>query len=119
MLVASSQGGIQALSRSYFGKIIPKKNAGEFFGFYNIFGKFAAIMGPFLVGIISQATGSSRYGVLSISVLFIIGLALMLRVRRFNNSNSGNDSDAGSTTGTAPDSPQEITIEPPSGSEKS
>ena len=86
MLVASSQGGIQALSRSYFGKIIPKKNAGEFFGFYNIFGRFAAIMGPFMVGIISQATGSSRYGVLSISILFIAGLILVLRLRRFNTS---------------------------------
>ena len=60
MLVATSQGGIQALSRSYFGKIIPKKNSGEFFGFYNIFGRFAAILGPFLVGIVSQISGFFR-----------------------------------------------------------
>jgi UMF1 family MFS transporter len=80
MLVATSQGGIQALSRSYFGKIIPKENSGEFFGFYNIFGRFAAILGPFLVGIVSQFSGSSRYGVLSIGVLFIIGFILLFRL---------------------------------------
>ncbi len=80
MLVASSQGGIQALSRSYFGKLIPKENSNEFFGFYNIFGKFAAIMGPAIMGVVTQVTGSSQYGVLSIAVLFIIGLILLLRV---------------------------------------
>jgi UMF1 family MFS transporter len=73
MLVASSQGGIQALSRSYFGKIIPKKQSNEFFGLYNIFGKFAAIIGPFLFGITTQITGDSHYGVLSIALLFLIG----------------------------------------------
>jgi len=73
MLVASSQGGIQALSRSYFGKMVPKENANEFFGFYDIFGKFAAIMGPALYGIFSQLTGQSRYGVLSVMILFVIG----------------------------------------------
>ena len=55
ILVATSQGGIQALSRSMFGKIIPdKKRTGEFFGFYDIFGKFSAIIGPTLVGITSS-----------------------------------------------------------------
>jgi UMF1 family MFS transporter len=88
MLVASSQGGIQALSRSYFGKIIPPENSGEFFGFYNIFGKFAAIIGPILVGSISQLTGSSRYGVLSIVILFIAGLVLMILLRRIEGKNS-------------------------------
>ncbi|MEL7564418.1 MAG: MFS transporter [Dehalobacterium sp.] len=73
MLVASSQGGIQALSRSYFGKMVPKENANEFFGFYDIFGKFAAIMGPALYGLFSQLTGQSRYGVLSVMILFVIG----------------------------------------------
>ncbi|WP_040211139.1 MFS transporter [Clostridium polynesiense] len=73
MLVGTSQGGIQALSRSYFGKLVPKENSNEFFGFYNIFGKFAAIMGPFLVGIVTMKTGKSNYGVFSIIVLFIIG----------------------------------------------
>lgn len=73
ILVATSQGGIQALSRSYFSKMIPKENANEFFGFYEIFGKFAAIMGPALYALFSQITGQSRYGVLSVMVLFLIG----------------------------------------------
>ncbi len=73
MLVATSQGGIQALSRSYFAKLVPKENANEFFGFYNIFGKFASIMGPLLLGLTTQLTGKSTYGVFSLIVLFIIG----------------------------------------------
>ncbi|MGM7684058.1 MFS transporter [Cytobacillus sp. Hm23] len=80
MLVASSQGGIQALSRSYFAKLIPKENANEFFGFYNIFGKFAAIMGPFLVGLTSQLTGHTNMGVFSLIVLFVIGGIILIFV---------------------------------------
>jgi UMF1 family MFS transporter len=80
MLVGTSQGGIQALSRSYFGKLVPKENANEFFGFYNIFGKFAAVMGPFLVGIVTQLTGKTNNGVFSIIILFIIGGILLMRV---------------------------------------
>jgi MFS transporter, UMF1 family len=80
MLVATSQGGIQALSRSYFAKLVPKENANEFFGFYNIFGKFASIMGPLLVGATAQITGSSSHGVFSLIVLFIIGLLILVRV---------------------------------------
>lgn len=72
-LVATSQGGIQALSRSYFSKMVPKENANEFFGFYDIFGKFAAIMGPALYGMFTQLTGQSRYGVLSLLILFVAG----------------------------------------------
>lgn len=73
MLVGTSQGGLQALSRSYFGKLVPKENSNEFFGFYNIFGKFAAIMGPALVGVITQQTGKVNNGVFSLIILFIIG----------------------------------------------
>ena len=80
-MVATSMGGIQALSRSYFGKIIPAEKSAEFFGLYNIFGKFAAIIGPFLMGIATTFTGSSRYGVLCIVFLFIAGL-FMLRMTR-------------------------------------
>ncbi len=80
MLVGTSQGGIQALSRSYFAKLVPKENSNEFFGFYNIFGKFAAIFGPFLVGIVAQMTGKTNYGVFSIIVLFIIGGILFIRI---------------------------------------
>lgn len=73
VLVGTAQGGIQSLSRSLFGQLIPKENANEFFGFYNIFGKFAAVVGPLLVGIISQLTGNSLNGVFALIVLFIIG----------------------------------------------
>ncbi|KAB2890671.1 MAG: MFS transporter [Desulfobulbaceae bacterium] len=79
-LVASSMGGIQALSRSWFGKLIPAENSSEFFGFYNVFGKFAAITGPFLMGVIGRLTGDTRWGVLSILALFVIGAWLLLRV---------------------------------------
>ncbi len=80
MLVATSQGGIQALSRSMYGKLVPPERSAEFFGFYNIFGKFAAVMGPFLMGSITLATKDSRYGVLSLISLFIVGGLLLSRV---------------------------------------
>lgn len=79
-MVASAMGGIQALSRSYFGKLIPAERSAEFFGFYNVFGKFAAITGPFLMGIVAQITGETRWGVLSILALFLIGGVILLQV---------------------------------------
>ena len=80
MLVATSQGGIQALSRSYFAKLVPKENANEFFGFYNIFGKFASISGPLLVAMTTQITGNSSSGVFSLIILFLIGILILSRV---------------------------------------
>ncbi|MEK4405568.1 MFS transporter [Sporosarcina sp. FSL K6-6792] len=80
MLVATSQGGIQALSRSYFARLVPKEKSNEFFGFYNIFGKFASVMGPLLVAVTAQMTGSSAYGVFSLIILFIIGIIILSRV---------------------------------------
>ena len=80
LLVGTSQGGIQALSRSYYARLIPAESAAEFFGFYNIFGKFAAILGPLLVGVFAQLTGDTSTGVLSLVALFAIGGALLLRV---------------------------------------
>ena len=71
--VAVFQGSIQALSRSYFAKIIPKEKASEYFGFYDIFGKGAAFMGTMLIGICTQLSGSSRTGVASLSFMFVIG----------------------------------------------
>src|SRR6202008_170260 len=56
------QGGIQSLSRSYFAQLVPEGKQGEFFGFYNMMGKFAAVLGPALVGITALATGSTRAG---------------------------------------------------------
>jgi UMF1 family MFS transporter len=80
-LIALAQGGIQSLSRSFFGRMIPKEQAAEFFGFYNIFGNFAAIIGPALMGLTTMLTGSSRHGVLSILVLFIAGGVLLCFVK--------------------------------------
>ena len=72
-LVGLFQGGIQALSRSLYTRIIPTEKAAEFFGFYNMLGKFAAVIGPAMMGTITLATGNIRYGILSILVLFILG----------------------------------------------
>ncbi|MGG7058216.1 MFS transporter [Clostridium nigeriense] len=80
MAVGSAQGGIQAISRAFFGKMVPKEHANEFFGFYNIFGKFAAIMGPLLVAIITQATGQTRNGILSLILLFVVGFICLSKV---------------------------------------
>ncbi len=77
-MVALAQGGIQALSRSYFARIIPKEKSNEFFGFYNIFGKFAAILGPAIMSFIEGTTGVARYSILGILPLFIIGFLLTL-----------------------------------------
>jgi UMF1 family MFS transporter len=81
VLVGTSQGGIQALSRSFLGKLIPKENAAEFFGFYNIFGKFAVIVGPFLMGLATRITGHPRFGILSVMILFLAGGSILLKVR--------------------------------------
>jgi len=79
-MIGSAQGGIQALSRSYYAKIIPKKNANEFFGFYNVFGKFAAIIGPLMMSLVTTITGSARVSILAILPLFIIGLIVFLKL---------------------------------------
>lgn len=74
VLVGMFQGGIQALSRSYFTKIIPAAQAGEYFGLLDICGKGAAFMGTGIVSAVTQVTGSMNKGVGAIAVLFVIGL---------------------------------------------
>ncbi len=71
--VAVFQGAIQALSRSYFAKIIPKEKSSEYFGFYDIFGKGAAFIGTTVMGISTMVSGSSRYGVAILSSMFLVG----------------------------------------------
>ena len=78
ILVGMFQGGIQALSRSYYGKIIPKDHANEYYGFYDIFGKTASVLGTFLVATTTAATGNASAGVLSIAVLLAAALVLLL-----------------------------------------
>jgi len=79
-LVGLVQGGVQLLSRSYFARLVPAERSGEFFGFYNMLGEFAAIIGPFLIGFTSYVTGSPRLSILSVIVLFAAGAWLLLRV---------------------------------------
>ncbi len=82
VLVGTVQGGIQALSRSFFGKIIPQERSSEYFGVFDIFGKFAAVLGPFIYAFISQTTGKSYLGILSIISLFFIGGTFILIGRK-------------------------------------
>ena len=76
-LIGLFQGGIQALSRSLYARLIPKNMEAEFFGFYNMLGKFASVIGPLLMGWITVLTGSVRFGILSILILFIAGGILL------------------------------------------
>lgn len=71
------QGGIQALSRSYYIRLIPKDKPAEFFGFYNMLGKFAAVFGPLLMGGVSLATENPRLSILSVALLFVAGALLL------------------------------------------
>ncbi len=79
-IVGLFQGGIQALSRSLYSRLIPPEKAAQFFGFYNMIGKFAAVIGPFLMGSVTLLTGNIRFGIISIIVLFIAGGFLLLKV---------------------------------------
>lgn len=80
IMVGLFQGGIQALSRSEFGKLVPKEHANEYFGFFDIFGKYAAVMGTLLVSVITQLTGEANFGVFSLVILFIVGFVLLRKV---------------------------------------
>lgn len=82
LIVAANQGGIQALSRSFYGRMIPPEHAAQYFGVYNIFGKFAAVLGPTLVGISGWLFGGAQYGILSLAVLFASGAWLLNRIDR-------------------------------------
>ncbi len=79
-LVGLVQGGVQLLSRSYYARLVPHERAGEFFGFYNMLGEFAAIIGPFMIGFVSYMTGSPRLSILSVILLFVVGAVLLARV---------------------------------------
>lgn len=85
VLVGMFQGTIQALSRSYFAKIIPAEKSGEFFGIYDICGKGASVIGTALVSFLSQVTGSINVGVSALSVMFLIGLVLFRYSAKLNS----------------------------------
>ena len=84
VMVGMFQGTIQALSRSYFAKIIPAEKSGEFFGIYDICGKGASVIGTALVSVLSQVTGSINIGVSALSVMFLIGLVLFRYSAKLN-----------------------------------
>ena len=77
VIIGLVQGGVQSLSRSYFGRLVPEGKSSEFFGFYNMMGKFAAVLGPLLTGVVARVTGDSRLSILSILVLFVAGAAML------------------------------------------
>jgi MFS transporter, UMF1 family len=80
LAVATVQGGSQALSRSLFGRLMPKSKSAEFFGFFSVSEKFAGIAGPFIFGIVGQIMGHSRLSIVSLVIFFIIGAVLLTRV---------------------------------------
>ncbi len=81
-LVGTVQGGIQAISRSHFGKLIPAERSNEYFGFFDIFGKFAAVVGPALMAFFTQATGRASIGIISLVLLFLIGFVILFCNRK-------------------------------------
>ncbi len=80
IVIGLVQGGIQSLSRSYFARLVPPQKSGEFFGFFNMMGKFAAVIGPVLMGWVALVSGSSRLAILSIAILFAFGAVLLWQV---------------------------------------
>ncbi|MCI9569268.1 MAG: MFS transporter [Lachnospiraceae bacterium] len=82
VFVGMFQGGIQALARSYFAKIVPAEKSGEYFGIYDICGKGASFLGTTLTGFVAQATGNPSLGVAAIAVLFVIGYIMFGRAVR-------------------------------------
>ena len=84
VLIGFAQGGIQALSRSYYASLIPSNRSSEYFGIYNMLGKFAALLGPIVVGLVTFYTSDSRIGIASIAIFFIAGMFLFNVSHRIN-----------------------------------
>ena len=78
--IGAVQGGVQSLSRSFYALLIPAEKSAEYFGFYNMLGKFSSILGPILMGGVALLTQSTRYSILSLSVLFFFGLYFLNKV---------------------------------------
>ncbi|HEX6792041.1 MAG TPA: MFS transporter [Candidatus Krumholzibacteria bacterium] len=75
------QGGINSLSRSLFSRLTPPERSAQFFGFYNTVGRFSAVLGPVLMGVVARATGQPRLSMLALAVLFVVGAMFLARVR--------------------------------------
>ena len=89
VMVGSVQGGIQAISRSYYAQMIPPDHSGEFFGFFDIFGKFAAVLGPLMYAVVKGITGRSSYSILSIVALFLIALIILSAGKKYQRETGG------------------------------
>jgi UMF1 family MFS transporter len=96
--VALVQGGSQALSRSLYGRMVPKAQSAEFFSFYSVSGKFAGIFGPLVFGLVSQAMGNSRLGIVSLVIFFISGGLLLTRVDEEKGIRVAKEADARAIT---------------------
>lgn len=80
-MIGLAQGGAQALSRSLFALLIPKEKSGEYFGFFNLLGKFASFMGPGLMALATFMSGEPRYSILSLLILFGLGIFFLTKVK--------------------------------------
>ncbi len=81
VVIGLVQGGIQSMSRALYARLIPAEHSGRLFGLYNMMGKFAAVVGPLLVGWVALLSGDARTGILSILLLFLVGGVLLARVK--------------------------------------
>jgi UMF1 family MFS transporter len=88
VVVGLVQGGVQSLSRSLYGRFVPEGKSAEYFGFYNMVGKFATVLGPLLIGLTAALTGNSRSAIASVAILFVAGGVLLARVREPSSANS-------------------------------
>lgn len=84
--VAMFMGGIQSLSRAYFGKLVPKQSSNEYFGFFDIFGKFADFFGPLIITVAATIFGQSKVGILGLILLFGIGYLLLRKVAKLEDT---------------------------------
>jgi UMF1 family MFS transporter len=89
VVIGLVQGGVQSLSRSYFGRLVPAGKSSEFFGFYNMMGKFAAVLGPLLTGVVAKLTADPRLSILSIVLLFVAGASLLGVASRMERAAAG------------------------------
>jgi UMF1 family MFS transporter len=80
VVVGLVQGGVQSLSRSLFGRLVPEGKSAEFFGFYNMMGKFATVLGPLLIAVVAALTHNERASIISLVLLFVVGGYLLWRV---------------------------------------
>lgn len=88
ILVGLAQGGIQSISRSYFGRLVPKQESNEYFGFFDIFGKFADFLGPLLMAASATFFNTSKYGILALIILFVLGIYFLQKTQQEAQKNT-------------------------------